>query len=139
MPFTARGAQSATSRRPAGRRYDRADAKAALPELEGIRHDAIAAPVRGPRDRGAAMACIECGEALFEPGAACDRRALGRGGRADLRFARTAGEIGIRRFRIDALDPPVDAHLAFEHRPKEHERRVRVRRQLLPFALRSLV
>src|SRR6185312_1992721 len=59
-----------------------------LPELDGRRHDAVAAPALGPRHVVARMRALDFGDARLEPFAIGDLRALRRSRRRHARPAR---------------------------------------------------
>src|SRR5256885_6184282 len=54
------------------------------------------------------------------------------------RSARTGGEVGVGLLVADLGDVAVDAHLAFERRPHEHDRGARVGRQLAALPARAI-
>src|SRR5262245_55651872 len=106
----------------------------ALPELERLRNESVTAPVRGPRHRAVAVAGLDFAQAGLEDLAIGDDLALPRGPRPELAAARAAGVVLIRLRLADALHLSFDAHLSLQFRPVNHERCIRVRRQLGPLA-----
>src|SRR6266545_6032869 len=95
---------------------------AALPEFDRLRHDAVAAPVRWPR-RALAVALARLFHRFFEnfPGR-YGFALLGSPGR-EARAERPGGEIVVGVLRADLFHAALDAHLALELRPQEHQAR----------------
>src|SRR5437016_4957227 len=81
-----------------------------LPELDALRQDAIARPVRRARHRAIAEARCRFGDALFEHSTAGNRARLIGGPGADLAEPRPRREIGIRLGRRHRLDRPFDTY-----------------------------
>src|ERR1051325_987738 len=99
---------------------------APLPEFEKRGNGAIAAPVRRAGNGTVGVRRGELLEALVEIAAAGQDLALLRGPRAELRAARPRGPVVVGLLLGDAADRPLDAHLALQRRPPEHQRRARV-------------
>ena len=108
---------------------------AALPELESVRHDAHAAPVRRPRHVRARTALGGRGELRLEPRAIRDRRALRRRpcGRRAMRAAAPRNTRRIRR-ALARSARALDAHLPLELGPEEQQRDARIGRELAALA-----
>ena len=100
---------------------------AVLPELPGVRLDAVAAPVLAHRQLGAGVLAVELLDAPLEPLAVGHRPALRRRERAELAGARAAARVGLALGPVDARDRALDPHLAAERGPVEEEGGVRVR------------
>src|SRR5215211_6866825 len=100
-----------------------------LPELDRRRHDPIPAPVRRPRRR-VAVRLRGILPALLEPRAIRNLGALRRGPGAVARAKRTRREVRIGFGSAHLLAAALDAHLALELLPEQHEARPFVRRQI---------
>src|SRR6185436_14713070 len=97
-------------------------------------HQAIAAPVGRARHLAPGVGGLEVAHARLERRAPADDLALTRGPRAQLAAGRAAREIGIGFEGGYPGDGALDAHLAMEFDPEEHQRSPRVSRQLVRFA-----
>src|SRR5258706_6783227 len=98
-------------------------AGAPLPEFELVGDDAIAAPPVGTRHRAVAVAALDALERVLEHLTAVDGCALPRRVDAQPAVERPRVEVRIRFDRADALDRPVDPHLALDGAPEEQEAR----------------
>src|SRR4051794_29943224 len=105
---------------------------AALPELDGLRHDAQATPVRRSGDVLALLGDLR--PRLLERLARRDDLRLRAGRRADARGDRPRGPVGVGLLVADALDGAGDDHLALQPHPGEHGARARVRERLAALA-----
>src|SRR4029453_5616673 len=98
----------------------------ALPELDRVGDEAVAAPVRRARHLRATEPFLLRGDPALELVAIVDHSALGRRPRADLGPPRPRGEVGVGL----AVGPPFAVaghrHLAIELAPQDDECRVRV-------------
>src|SRR5262249_43244421 len=94
------------------------------PELDSIRHEAVATPVGRPRD-GARVARVDLLHARLELLARRERSTLLGGPRPDLALARPRREICVRFGVVDLLDAALDAHLLPRRGPVRAERRER--------------
>src|SRR5687768_7491566 len=93
---------------------------APLPELDRVRHHAIAAPVRRAR-RVIAMAILFLQRFAFQLLPRGNPFALRGGPGGDARPERPRGEIRVGFRRADLLHRPLDAHLPLQLGPLEHE------------------
>ena len=109
-------------------------ARHAAPELDAMRNQPKAGPVRRTRDVLALEARLDVAHARLEITRSLDRPALLRRPRADLAPARAAGEVRIRLLARDRPRTPFDAHLPLERLPVKAHRRLRMRDQLAPLA-----
>src|SRR5689334_8857075 len=94
----------------------------ALPELEHVGDDAIAAPAVRTLRRALPDRALDLGHALLELGAAGDRPRLGRRDRPDLAAARTRREVRIAARGIELLDRALDADLTVQRLPEQDQR-----------------
>src|SRR5688572_12976508 len=106
---------------------------AALPELDRLRLDAVAAPVRRPR-RVVGIAAARLGHRLFENFPRTNGPALGRGPGREASAERPGGEVRVGLAGCHLFDAALDAHLALELRPEEHQAGRRPRLELAPLA-----
>src|SRR5690606_1990251 len=83
----------------------------AEPELDPIRHDAEAGPMRWPRYRLVGEALLHLVDPALELAAAFERLRLQRGPGADLTHPWPRGEVLVGLFVADTLDPAFDPHL----------------------------
>src|SRR5512134_3013026 len=109
---------------------------AALPELDRLGLEEVAAPVLRPGDILAVELAHQLGEALFQL-LALDGPALGGCVRPDLALTRPRGEVGVGLAVREPLDRAADAHLPVELAPVEDQCRPRVGGELA--ALDALV
>ena len=103
--------------------------RAALPELDRLGHDAVAAPVVRQRYGLTRVLRLVGGEPRVQLCARGDDTALARSRRADLRALRPRVEIGLGHRARQLLDAALDAHAALEPVPPERRRRERMRSQ----------
>src|SRR6185436_11056448 len=89
---------------------------AALPQLDGVGPQAVAAPVVRPRDV-AREPPVHLPHSLLELLAVPDHRALGRRPRAELGAARAGGEVGVRLLGGQPLDRALEPGGAVERLP----------------------
>src|SRR2546425_11490241 len=94
--------------------------RAALPELDLARQDAIAAPVRWPRRR-IAIALARLFHRPLECSTVRNALALRRRPRGVTRAERPCDVIRVGVARVDMLHRAVDAHLALQVRPHKHQ------------------
>ena len=135
---TATGAKS-TSRRRAG--VARVEAvvqprRAALPELDRVGHEAVAAPMRRAR-RVVAVAFADGLFLRFERRAAVDHRTLLRRPCADARAERARREIAVTFFCAGFLDPAFDAHLRSSRSSRTAARPLGARQDRAPCGFRN--
>src|SRR5690606_36734305 len=97
---------------------------ALAPELDPLRRDAVARPMRRPRNRGIAETGFEIGDPRFQRRPALQRFGLFRGPGTDLAPARAAGEIGVGLGFGHRFDRSFHAHLPLDRLPEEAERAV---------------
>src|SRR3954452_18566863 len=90
-----------------------------MPELDFVRHDAVARPVRRARHAGERVFCAVERDGLLEREAALQGPRLLACPGADLRTLWPGGEIGVRLLLRHPLDRPADAHLTIERLPIE--------------------
>ncbi len=109
----------------------------ALPELDRDGREAVAAPVRGRRDRIVAEAGRHLGHHRVQHLARLDHLRLRRGPGAELRLARPGGEVGLGLLPPDPGHWAGQAHLPLVGQPHERGGRVRVGVQFA--ALRGVV
>src|SRR4051812_7434547 len=93
-----------------------------LPELVGVRTDAVPAPVLRTWNVVAGELALELGHRLVELGPVREHAALPRRRRGKLRATRPCREVRVRLVGRDALDVALDADLAPERIPVEEER-----------------
>src|SRR4029450_4887898 len=106
---------------------------AALPELDDLVGQAVAAPETGQGEL-AVLPGGHLGHAPLQDGPAVDHPALGGGGRAELAARRARVEVGLALGPGGGGDPALDADLAFQLAPPEHQGGQRVGGQLGPLA-----
>ncbi len=92
-------------------------ALAALPELDRVGLEQVAAPVLRARHTGPAEAPLGVGDAPLEGGAIGQHRALRRRPGRDLAAARARGEVLVALVGVKAADPARGADLAVELQP----------------------
>src|SRR5215218_2218621 len=100
-----------------------------LPELDRLRPQQVAAPVRRPRDL-VRIARAELDHALLERLVVRQHAALRRRPGAQAAAVRAAGEVGVGLLVGEQLDRALEPDLALERVPVDRYRAVRVRRQL---------
>src|SRR3954469_8090645 len=83
-------------------------ARAALPELDRLGDDEIAAPVRRARDLAAGVAGLDLTTPFLQGWPVGEDLALGGGPGPDLRPGRAGAEIGVRLGLGGPLRPPLD-------------------------------
>ena len=105
-----------------------------LPELDALRNDPVARPVRRPRDRAQVELRRILGDARLEFETADQRLRLLRGPGADLADPRARSEVCIRLLVVDPLDPSFHAHLPAQRLPVEAERGAGVGGELMSLA-----
>src|SRR2546423_7885842 len=105
----------------------------ALPELDYLRNDAVAAPVGRSRRLGA-MALARLLHGLFQRFARRHGFALRRGPGREARAERAGGEILVRFGAAHFFHAALDAHLALDLRPQEYETGGGARFELAPLA-----
>src|SRR6266542_6017780 len=105
-----------------------------LPELDGVGADPVAAPERGQRHVAVGVARREPLQPLLEHRSARDHLALRRGPGAQPAAERAGTEIRLGLLAADPLDAALDAHLALQGGPPEHQRRRGVRAELAGLA-----
>src|SRR5258706_14489123 len=93
--------------------------RAALPELDRLRDEPVAAPVRRARRMVAELALL-FREQFLQNRAIGHPFALRRGPGREARAQRTGREVGVRFLGADFLDHALDPHLALQIRPEEH-------------------
>src|SRR6478672_11032209 len=109
-------------------------ARALVPELDSLRNDPEAGPVRRSRHRNIREAGLELAKTLVERAGMLHRLALPRSPRAELALARTRGEICVRLLGAHLLRQPFHADLTLERLPVEAHRGLRMRDELLALA-----
>ena len=106
----------------------------ALPQLDHLGHDAIAAPVRRARRRRVAVRALDLRDQRLERGPALDHLRLRRRDRAELAAARPRREVRVGRRGVDLLDRAFDPDLAVQRLPEQDERRERMRGEVAALA-----
>ena len=109
-------------------------ARAALPELERVGHDAVAAPVRRPRHVVAGARARRRRSAARATRGRRSRSLCGDAHAPMRESVRPRREVGVRLGGVDALDDALDAHLALELHPVEQQRRRRAVGELASLA-----
>lgn len=107
---------------------------AALPELDHLKGDAVAAPGGRPFDistRGTRFDVVAKCQQGFATG---DDLRLRGGCGANLRTARARGKVGITFGGIDLLDSPFDSDLSADRMPQHRHCRTGIGGQLLALA-----
>src|ERR671926_1709194 len=92
------------------------------PELDPVRHEAKAGPVRWASDRAVGKFRLELGEPALQLRWVAQRLALERRPGADLAAARARREVGVRFLVRHLLDAPLEPDLALERLPVEAHR-----------------
>src|SRR5688572_6875420 len=95
--------------------------RAALPEFDGFRRDAVASPERGQRDLAVVEFLADLGEFLHEEFPRSDDLALVGNPGADLRFARTRGKVSQGLGGADFFRRALNDDLALKGDPREEQ------------------
>ena len=106
---------------------------APLPELPGVRHQPVAAPMRRARRLQQKAGCV-LGRIGHQRATACDHLALRRGPGANARIQGAAGVVAVGLLCADLFHHTLDAHHALELDPVKLQRGKRIARQLPPLA-----
>src|SRR5947209_20277102 len=102
-------------------------ALALVPELDALRYQPEARPVRRPRHRTIREARLDLAQPLVECARVLHRLALPRRPRAELAASRARREVRVRLLGAHRLGLTLDPHLALERLPVEAHRRFRMR------------
>src|SRR5205809_1131676 len=104
---------------------------AALPELDALRHHAVAAPMRRPKG-ALAMAFTGFFHGGLQRGAVRHALALRRGPGGEPGAQRPGRKVRVRFLGAQLLDAALDADLPLQVRPEEHQARGGARVELAP-------